>query len=251
MSSNIRKIALDQLDDPKIAIRTNLDDDSLDELMTSMKDLGLMEPIIVRPVGNRFEVIAGHRRTRAARLLNWSCIEAKIIPADEEEVFAMRLAENLQRKDNNPVDEACFVGEIILKYKKTPEQMANILKRSDKWIKERLEVFEFPDYMKEHLRLQKYPLGAALWINRLKSESTRRYYSMWAMVNGCTVAQAHRWYENLKKSDFVIPSSGIIEVGDSEGEMIKRTVVKCARCGEDLFLDEAETVFIHKVCPTK
>lgn len=250
MSSNIRKIALDELDDPKIAIRSNLDDPDLDELMISMKDLGLLEPIVVRPVANRYEVIAGHRRSRAARLLNWGFIEAKIIEANEEEVFAMRLAENLQRKDNNPVDEACFVGEIILKYKKTPEQMATLLRRSDKWISERLEVFDFPEYMKDHLRLQKYPLGAALWINRLKSDNTKRYYAMWANINGCTIAQAHRWFENLKKSDFILPDSGEIEVGTDEGDTIKRTIIKCSRCGKDLFLDEAETAFIHKICPS-
>jgi len=247
-TTNVKKLPLDLIDDPKIRIRDTVDDTDINELMNSMNEIGLLEPIVVRQVANRYEIIAGHRRTRAARLLGWQFIEAKIIQASEEEVFALRLAENLQRKDINPVDEACFIGEIMLKYHKTPEDMVRLLKRSPAWISDRLEVFEMPDFMKEHLRLKKYPLGAALWIFRIENENTRRYYADWAAINGVTVAAAHRWYENLKASQFVLDTSKEVMVDQSTGRQTVRTKTQCAFCGQDVYLDEANSVWIHPTC---
>lgn len=244
-----KNLPLDLIDGPKLAVRTITDDEDLEDLMTSMRELGLLEPIVVRPVADRYEIIAGHRRDRAARLLNWTHIEAKIIHADEEEVFALRLAENLQRKDIDPVDEACFIGEIMLKYKKTAQDMATLLKRSQKWIDERIEVFEMPKYIQDHLKLRKYPLGAALWIARIENEKTRQYYANYAAINGVTVAAAHRWYVSLKENEFILSNIKEVVEGAGTPQEQRRTVVKCARCGQDLFLDEADSVFIHPICP--
>lgn len=245
----IFKIPLDLLDDPKLAIRTELDDESLQELMASMREFGLLQAIVVRKVADRFEIIAGHRRARAARLLDWTHIDASVIEADEDMVLVLRLTENLQRQDLDPVDEACFIGEAMLKYKKTAEQIAQVLRRSAQWVNERIEVFEMPDYMQQHLKQKKYSLGAALWIARIENEDTRRYYAMWAAVNGCTVAYAHRWYVTLKETDFIRNTLTDVVVGADTPQQTIRKVLTCARCGQDLFLDEADSVLIHRVCP--
>lgn len=245
---SVAKIPLDLIDDPKIAVRTDIDDAELDELMTSMREVGLLEAIVVRPVADRYEIIAGHRRTQAARLLGWPLIEAKIIKATEEEVWALRLAENLQRKNTDPVDEACFIGEIMLKYKKTAEEMAHLLKRSQEWINDRLEVFEMPGYIKVHLKQKRYPLGAALWIFRIENEKTRSYYAEWAAINGVTIAAAHRWYENLKTTNFTLDTTKEVVVEQGLPIQKIRTTTKCAICGQDVFLDEAVSPFVHSQC---
>lgn len=248
--TEIKQVSLDIIDDPKIAMRTEIDDAELQELMASMSELGLLEPIVVRPVGDRYEIIAGHRRSRAARLLSWTHIEAKIMEATEDEVFALRLAENLQRKDTNPVDEASFIGEIMLKHNKTEDEMARLLKRTPKWVHERIEVFRMPDYIQQHLKQKLYALGAALWLGRIEKEATRFYYANWAAINGVTVAQAERWYLNLKQNEFVLDINKEIVVEAGTPREIVRQVVKCARCGGDVFLDEADNAFVHRVCPT-
>lgn len=247
----LQNLSLDLIDSPKLAMRAELDDEEMVELMASMKEFGLLEPIVVRKIEDRFEIIAGDRRTRAARLLGWPHIEAKIMVANEEEVLVLRLTENLQRKDIDPVDEACYIGEIMLKHKKTAEEMSTLLRRTQDWIDTRIEVFEMPDYIQVHLKQKKYPLGAALWINRIENESTKRYYANWAAVNGCTVAFAHRWYVTLKEVHFVLPDEKdiVVEAGTPQ-EQVRKTIT-CGRCGGPCFLDEADSVFIHKVCPTK
>ncbi len=247
--AEITLISLDLIDDPVIAMRTELDDEQLDELMASMKSEGLIEPVVLRPVGDRYEVIAGHRRTRAARLLNWPNVEAKIISATDDQTFAMRVAENLTRKDLDPVDEAQFLGETMLKYKKTDEELAYMINRRIEWVRERLEVFNMPDYIQAHLKLKKYPLGAALWIARITNENTRCTYANWAAVNGVSVQGAKRWHDLERAGDNRQPIKVEEIMDQNSGAPRVRNVVPCAKCGRDAYMDESLSVWVHRSCP--
>lgn len=249
METETKGIALDLIDDPVLAMRSDLDDEDLEELKRSMTEMGLIEPIILRPVGERYEVIAGHRRTRAARLLNWPLIPALVRQATDDETFAIRLAENFARKDIDPVDEACFISEIILKHKKTPQDVAKLLHRSTAWVDERMTIFEMPEYLQTAIKQKKIPLGAAFWLNQIQPEQTRHYYVSYCVVNGVTVNAARRYYETLKASNFDLPASTVIEQGNSPEVQNVRMTTTCARCASALFLDEADSVLIHRSCP--
>jgi len=249
--STIQKISLDFIDDPMLAMRSDVDADNIEELMSDMTKVGLIEPIVVRPRGERFEVIAGHRRTRAARLLGWPEIEAKIVEADDDKALQMRLIENLSRHDVDPVDEASFIGEIILKYHYSENQISEKMHRSLQWVKDRMEVFELPDYIKQHLKLKKYPLGAGLWIGRIKNENAKIAHANWAAANGVSVAGAKCWHDMVLSSSENFNFQNI-EIKDEGGQVQKiRTVTKCSACGGGLFLDEADSVFVHRnlKCP--
>lgn len=249
MSSDANKVPLDLIEDPFIAMRSQTDDGDLDELMSSMREIGLVEPIVLRKVGDRYEVIAGHRRTRAARLLGWSVIEAKIVEANDEAAIAMRLAENISRKDVDPVDQACFIGEVMTRYNKTPDEMAKMLHHSHEWVNERIEVFNMPDYLQQFLRERRLPLGAALWINRIENERTRHYYAFWAAQNGASVAAAKAWHDQLAARSFEFHPDEQITIDPQTQTQRVRASTKCHLCGKDVFLDEADNVFIHRVCP--
>ncbi len=248
--TEVKQISLDLIDDPQIAMRQDLDDPELDQLMSDMREVGLLEPIVLRRIGDRYEVIAGHRRTRAARLLRWLTIESKIVQASDEEAFTMRVIENLSRKDVDPVDEAVFVGEIMLRHHKEPPEIARIVRRSQTWVEERLEIFNMPDLMKGHLKARRYPLGAALWIFRIENERERMTYATWAATNGVSVAGAKQWYLLAKARNFA-PQSTDVEIRDESGAPPQiRRVTTCAKCGSDVFLDEADSVWVHRACPS-
>lgn len=271
MQETTQHISLDLVDDPKIAMRSDVDADDIDELKASMAKDGLLQPIVVRKTHNekncppgtpvlhdikhsalpcvRYEVIAGHRRTRAARLLNWAMIEAKVIDADDSRILGLRLTENLQRHDVDPVDEACFIAESMREYKIEAPQIAEMLGRSLQWVTDRLEVFAMPEYLQTPLKHKRISLGAALWLGRIEHEATRRQYTTWAATNGVSVAGAKQWYENLKATNFILPATDV-PIRDEGGniQQVRKSVV-CAACKGDVFLDEADTVWVHRVCP--
>jgi ParB family chromosome partitioning protein len=241
----VQKISLDLIDDPKIAIRSETDDESIDELMHDMREVGLIQPVVVRPIDNRFEVIAGHRRTRAARLLGWPTIEAKIVEVDDNMAFSMRVIENISRKDVDPVDEACFINEIMNRYKKSIDEIAQMVKRSRGWVEQRLNIFNMPAYLQEHLHYKKISLGVALALNKIIDEKDKRYYSDYAATQGAGIAIVNRWVLELNSRKNItdeIRQDIIIEGQKTE---YNRKQVVCDRCNEPVFLDEADTVWVH------
>lgn len=246
MNTEPNTIPIDAIDDPAIAMRTNVHEDNIEELMSDMKAVGLIQPITVRRVGERFEVIAGHRRTTAARLLGWAHIPANIVEADDNKAFTMRAIENLSRADVNPVDEACYIGELMQQSKQEVPQIAEMLHRSEEWVKQRLEVFNMPDYLQEYLRQKRISLGAALILNKIPDEATRRYLVNYAAQNGVTVAQANRWYINAK-AESENPNRNVGEI-ISEANATPEVVimVACARCGKPGAIPDMDYVPVHR-----
>lgn len=248
MENSTKNISLDLIDDPRIAMRTQLDDEELDDLMADMKAQGLIEPIVVRPQGERYELIAGARRTRAARLLGWGLIEAKIIEASDDEAFSMRLAENLQRKDVDPVDEAAYVGEIMLRTKRSLEEVAAMLHRSLEWVNSRYAVFGMDDEMKGFLAQGRISLGAALELSQVKNFKTRQYYVNWAAQSGVSVANAKRWRLAANAAEERAANAPPKSPEEMREISTPKVFVQCAECGKDVAQELADYVPVHKQC---
>ena len=250
MENITKEIQLDLIDDPRIAMRTNLEDEDLDVLMADMDAQGLIEPIVVRPVAHRYELIAGARRTRSARLLGWELIEAKIVDASDEEAFSMRLAENLQRKDVNPVDESAYVGEIMLRKKTTFAEIAVMLHCTEEWVQSRYSVFEMPDELKSYLAQGRISLGAALELDQIKNARTRTYYVHWAGQNGVSVANAKRWRTAANAAEDRKERAPAPSSEEMREIPTPKVFLECAQCGADVAQELAAYVPVHEKCPS-
>jgi ParB family chromosome partitioning protein len=114
--------------------RTRMDEGSLYELAESIKSQGIMQPVLVRPTGSpgsgRFEIIAGERRVRAARLAGLTEVPVLVKPVPDEAAAVMALIENIQREDLNPLEEAQGLRRLIDEFKLTHEQAAQAVGRS-------------------------------------------------------------------------------------------------------------------------
>ena len=113
--------------------RTRMDEGALQELAASIKAQGLMQPILVRPVnsnGDRYEIIAGERRFRAAQLAGLDEVPVLVKDVDDQAAAAMALIENIQREDLNPLEEAQGIHRLITDFHFTHEQAAGAVGRS-------------------------------------------------------------------------------------------------------------------------
>jgi ParB family transcriptional regulator, chromosome partitioning protein len=121
-----------QMQAGKYQPRTRMDEGALNELAASIKAQGLMQPILVRPVnGNdRYEIIAGERRFRAAQLAGLSEVPVLVKDVDDQAAAAMALIENIQREDLNPLEEAQGIHRLIVDFNFTHEQAAGAVGRS-------------------------------------------------------------------------------------------------------------------------
>jgi ParB family chromosome partitioning protein len=124
-------LKLDRLQPGKYQPRTRMDEGSLYELAESIKSQGVMQPVLVRPVGaNRWEIIAGERRVRAARLAGLDEVPVLVREVPDEAAAVMALIENMQREDLNPLEEAQGLQRLVSEFKLTHDAAAQAVGRS-------------------------------------------------------------------------------------------------------------------------
>jgi len=115
----------------------------LDELAQSIRAYGLLQPLVLRPVGdNHFELVAGHRRLAAVTSLGWSSVPAIVREADADEAYLLTLVENLQRADLSAREEATALELLLRERNWSTRQVAHAIKRSPAYVSKRLRVFE-------------------------------------------------------------------------------------------------------------
>jgi ParB family chromosome partitioning protein len=124
-------LKLDQLQPGRYQPRTRMDEGSLYELAESIRSQGVMQPILVRPLDDgRYEIIAGERRSRAARLAGLDEVPVLVKPVPDEAAAVMALIENIQREDLNPLEEAQGLQRLVQEFGLTHEQAAQAVGRS-------------------------------------------------------------------------------------------------------------------------
>lgn len=124
-------LPLGQLQPGRYQPRTRMDESALQELADSIRQHGLMQPIVVRPIGaSRWEIIAGERRFRAARLAGLGEVPVIVREVPDEQALALALIENIQREDLNPLEEAQAIRRLINEFGYTHEQAAQAIGRS-------------------------------------------------------------------------------------------------------------------------
>lgn len=131
LPGELRNLTVTQLQPGKYQPRTRMDETSLRELADSIKSQGLMQPILVRAVGaERYEIIAGERRWRAAQLAGMSTVPVVVKVVPDEAALAMALIENIQREDLNPMEEATGIQRLIDEFNMTHQAAAEAVGRS-------------------------------------------------------------------------------------------------------------------------
>src|SRR5881296_3051796 len=124
-------LRVEQLQRGRYQPRTKMDESSLEELAASIRTQGLMQPILVRPMGsNRYEIIAGERRWRAAKIAGLAEVPSLVREVPDSSALAMALVENIQREDLNPLEEAGGVQRLIGEFKLTHQEAAEAIGRS-------------------------------------------------------------------------------------------------------------------------
>jgi ParB family chromosome partitioning protein len=155
-------IAIDRLRPGKYQPRTRMDEASLDELAASIREQGIMQPILVRPVdGGRFEIIAGERRWRAAQRAGLTEVPALVKAVPDQAALALALIENIQREDLNPLEEAQGIQRLIDEFGLTHEAAAKAVGRSRSAVTNLLRLRELAPPVQEYLLGGKLDMGHA------------------------------------------------------------------------------------------
>lgn len=143
--SGYQELSIDQVEANPMQPRTIFHDESLEELAESIKAVGLVQPVIVRKTGDRYELVAGERRWRAARLAGLVKIPAVIRDAGDAEALELALIENINREDLNAIDTARAYANLQEEFGSTQVELAQKLGRSRSAIANTIRLLELPD----------------------------------------------------------------------------------------------------------
>ena len=177
---SLQKIPVELLQRGQYQPRVDMRQDTLEELAASIRAQGIVQPIVVRPLGKkgrgaqRYEIVAGERRWRAAQLAGLAEIPAVIRDVDDSDAIAMALIENIQREDLNPLEEATALDRLIREFELTHEEAAGAVGRSRASVSNLLRLLELSDKVKLMLESRQLEMGHARALLSLTNK--RRQY---------------------------------------------------------------------------
>jgi ParB family chromosome partitioning protein len=158
----LRNLPLDVITPGRYQPRSVFDEEKLSELADSIRSQGVVQPVVVRPVGeNEYELIAGERRWRAAQIAGISDIPAVIRDVPDEVSVAMALIENIQREDLNPLEEATALRRLIDDFQMTQQEAADAVGRSRPAVSNLLRLLELMQEVKDMIDMRRIEMGHA------------------------------------------------------------------------------------------
>ena len=160
--SSVNKIDISKISPNKQQPRKNFEEKEVRELSNSIKNQGLIQPIIVRDVGNdEYEIIAGERRWRACQLAGLHSVDCVVLEASEEKVFELALIENIQRQDLNVVEEAKAYKKLIEKNSIKTEELSKKIGKSSSHISNLIRILELDEEIHNMIISKKISMGHA------------------------------------------------------------------------------------------
>lgn len=180
--------------------RQDFDPEQLEALARSIQEHGVVQPLTVRPLPNGYyQIIAGERRWRAARMAELKEIPAVIMEADDKKTTELALIENLQRQDLNPVEEALGYQSLISDYGLTQEEAANRVGKSRPAVTNALRLLQLTPEILEMVRKGSLSAGHARAVLSLKSPQKQQQAAQKIVALGLSVRQAELLCKNMER----------------------------------------------------
>jgi ParB family chromosome partitioning protein len=207
------KIKLSQIDLPEYDLRAQVDDEELDELASSLRDHGQLQSIGVKEMPNdRYEVVFGARRTRAAKILQWDEINAELVDeAGTISADAKKLIENVQRSQLTPIEEAFSLEKLQLETNADIRELQRQTGKTRGWVTSRLQMLTYPEDIQKALQNRLITLGVAEAFATIKNAEVRRQYLSHAIENPMSTAAAHAWASQSSYAE-----AGVLAMRDAE-----------------------------------
>jgi len=198
-----REIALTEVVANPYQPRRDINPDQVEELARSIQSEGLMQPIVVRPKGEGYELIAGERRFRAFQHLGQTTIPARIIEASDASSAALALIENLQRENLNPIDEAMGYASLVRDFDLTQEAAAERVGKGRATVANALRLLSLGSEIQAFISRRLISTGHAKVLLGLQDEDQRKLLARSIIETGMSVREAEQHVRRIKEASGV------------------------------------------------
>ena len=191
-------VSMSMIDRPKEGVRMEIDPESVTELANSIHEQGLLQPILIRKAGSRFEIVFGDRRFLAHSQLARKDIRATITEMTDLECALARATENLARADLTPLEEAAIYHDLFDNRSMTPEQIGKKMGKGPGTIIRRMTILKMAPCLQKAVHEKKISVSAAEELAMIKDIASLEYYLECAIEHGATQAVCRLWAKDWK-----------------------------------------------------
>ncbi len=207
MASGVNEIDIDLIDPNPEQPRTRFSDDKLEELAASIRHNGIVQPIVLRPVGKRYQIVAGERRWRAAQRAALRKVPAVVREIPDEKLLEIALVENIQRHELNPIEEANAYRKLIDTVGLTQEMLAERVGKERTLITTTMRLLKLPDDVQRHIVDGKLSLSHGRALLMTDDQSIQRAVATNVIERGLSVRDTEKSVKQMAKDVLLINPS--------------------------------------------
>lgn len=190
--NSIRYLDINNIKPNQNQPRTDFDKEKITELAESIKEHGIIQPLVVRQMGDVYELVAGERRWRAAREAGLETVPSIVREFTDEENALIAIIENMQREDLNPIEEAMGLSRMIETYGLTQEEVSRSVSKSRPYISNALRLLKLPEEIQGHVRSGNLSSGHARALVAVSDEKLQMEICRKAIKEGLSVRDVER-----------------------------------------------------------
>jgi ParB/RepB/Spo0J family partition protein len=243
-------IELAAIDEPDHAMRETMDETQLHELCESIGKVGLLQPLVVEQHGDRYRVLAGHRRLIACQAIKLALIPCIVRAPGEVDPAAVTIAENYYRENVNAAEEAVFLDRLLTeRCGGDTDVLAALIKHKREYVEDRLLLLRGDPAVLQAIKERKITLAVARELQKVTDEGQRAVFLDAAIRGGATSAVVRNWRTSAELQPSAVPASEAGVTGSGEPVALAPAyVMTCFFCDASDDPHLMEMLWVHKPC---
>jgi ParB family chromosome partitioning protein len=197
--SGIKMVDIDEIEVNHDQPRKQFKQEELLELSRSIKEHGILQPLIVREINNAYQIVAGERRYRAARMVGLDKLPILVKDFNEQETLQVSLIENIQRENLNSMELACAYSLLMERFDLTQEEIADKMGKSRPAVANIMRLMNLTPYVQQKLRDEEITYGHARAILGVKEPSKQKEITDYVIIKDLSVRETEKYINNLLK----------------------------------------------------
>ena len=244
--TEVREIEISKIEEPERAIRTTIVKENLEELAESIKRLGILQPLIVRPKGEKFEIIAGHRRFLAAQMAGLKTLPCIVKEVDDSQMLMEQIHENIKREELNIMDQVEIVHRLREGVGFTYKDIGEIFGKSETWAREMDRLWYCDEPIKEALRAGHIKKSHAYVLMKHPDPERRYYFLKLCIENGASPHTLDLWIrDDLGILESLKLAKSVQTIADLR-RGAETVLFTCAVCNSQV---PGDSMYVVHLCP--
>lgn len=243
-----RRMAINEITAPEYPIRSDMDEEKFDELVKSIRDHGILEPILVVKKGDKYEVIAGHRRLLAAQCAELGDVPVIVMSGDKTMIATTALHENLKREALNAIDEGRYLRRLHDKAKIGVDALAKLVGKSAGYVKERITSTDWNPGIVESVERGEINFAVGRELSRVRDKHDCERLLRFARESGATSRTVESWrIDSNQRTDRPATSHKELNSDETQRRMPEFRIT-CELCGRRAKGEDSKNLLICPHC---